>query len=390
MAEEAAEGRITGIASEPFRRALGETRWVLSPRDELFRRLTGEVATDPSCAGATGLFGMASRSWDERLCDLAGVDPSWLPPIRAATEVAGRLPARLHEATGLPSGLPVVLGAGDGVAQSLGTGFVQPGQLTVSLGTSGVVRTVTARPLLDLNSRARAPRLTVYPFLAGAGGELAWVANGATANAAGVLEWLRAAVLRRPLPMDEAASVVAGSDGLLFLPYLSGERTPLWEPSARGVWLGLTPAHTDAHLVRSAVEGVVMALRAVTGALAESGARVHLAALAGGGSIHPVTARILADGLGMPITRLPDPGLETVRGAAVLGLAARLREGSSLDEATLARHAARQLVPAPVEVVEPGPCAGAYAALFERFSELTQTLLPLFRRFYQERSATVA
>lgn len=385
--QEAAGGRMPGVDPRPLREALRAVRWVLSPRDELLRRLTGEIATDPSCAGATGLFDTRMQAWDPGLCAAVGVELGWLPPIRAASDVVGRLAPRLSVETGLPPGLPVVVGAGDGVTQSLGTGCVEGGQLTLSLGTSGVVRAVTAQPLRD-RAPSGPPRSTLYPFLSAGGRAAAWAVTGATANGAGVLRWLEASVLGAPLPMAQAGALPAGCDGLMFLPYLSGERSPLWEPAARGVWFGLTPDHGAAHLTRSAVEGVALALRAVTDALRQIGVESRTATLAGGGAVHPLIRRLLADVLALPVATLPNPGLETVRGAAVLGEVARLREhGSAPDELAAARQVIARLVPAPISVTEPGAEARVYTALYARFTELTQRLVPVFRNFYAETAA---
>lgn len=381
--QQAARGRHGPGDEKAARRAVEGLRWVLSPRDELLRRLTGEVATDLSCAAATGLLRLDTMGWDPELSAWAGIDPHWLPPVRLATEAVGRLRRPVADEVGLPPGLPVVLGAGDGVAQNVGLGVIRPGEAVVSLGSSGVVRAVTARPVLDRGDGDRPPRLTVYPFLACrepvSGPEAAaWVANGATANAAGVLDWLRERLFAGRLRLEEALDVPPGAQGLIFLPFLAGERTPFWEPSARGVLVGLTAAHRPGHVARAAIEGVAMALRGVVQALADNGVAVERAVLAGGAACeHPVRA-ITASVLGLPAAHYPHPGLEAVRGACVLGLASEIRHQAGGSELDAAAQACERLLPGACGVIRPAE-AGFYDEWFRVFVRLAEMLLPVFR-----------
>lgn len=352
----------------PLRRE--RVRWVLSPKDELARRLSGSVATDPSTAVATGLWNLQRATWDPELCQMAGIHRDQLPPVRPASSVVGGLRQDLARDLGLPSGLPIVLGAGDGVCQNLGVNVVQPGDAVISLGSSGVIRGVTAEPLLDL-AHAPSPRLTAYPFVGDA-----WITNGATANAAGVFDWLATLLNTARLPLETMAAVPAGAEGLLFLPYLVGERSPLWEPTARGVYYGLTASSSRGHLVRAAVEGVAMAMRRLLEALREQGWTPHQGALAGGAGTDPRVARIVAEVLGIPLLRYPDPGLETLRGAAILGLAA---EEDRLESDQL-RRVAERINPPEAERFEPEE-PGLYDQVYDRFLELTEAFLPYFRKW---------
>ncbi|BAS28067.1 xylulokinase [Limnochorda pilosa] len=362
-----------GGGGEELRRAVAAARWVLSPKDELLRRLTGSPGTDRSCAVATGLWNLQSDGWDEALCRMAGVRAEQLPPVLPMTAKGGGMRKELARRLGLPAGLPVLMGAGDGVCQNLGVNVMEPGDIALSLGSSGVVRGVTSEPLIDRRPGGP-PRVTAYPFVGGA-----WVTNGATANAAGVFDWLaRILAGGSGLPLEGIDALAPGSENVLFLPYLAGERSPLWEPSARGVFFGLTGSTRRVHLVRAAVEGVAMAMRRLLDAFREHQPPPRQAALAGGAGTDARIAQILADVLKLPLLRFPEPGLEALRGAAILGAAAGDGAGDALADAV--RRAATQINPPVPERFEPRR-PGAYDEVYARFVELTDALMPLFRRW---------
>lgn len=360
-----------------------EVRWVLSPRDELLRRLSGVIATDPSCAAATGWLDVHALQWDAELCQWSGVDHNWLPPLTMATESVGFLNPSAAQRAGLPAGLPVVLGAGDGVTQNVGLGVTTCRRLVVSLGTSGVVRTVTNDPSLDLDA-PRLPRWTIYPFLA-RGDQLqgadtvAWVVNGATADAAGVLDWLSQTVAGQHLDLASVAAIRPGADGLLFLPFLSGTRSPWWQPEARGVLWGLTTGHGAGHVARAAIEGVAMSLRAIVDAMRGGGLSFEHGVIAGGGAFHRVVRDIVAGVLGLPLYSPSTPGLEAAWGAAVLGRACEIRAEAGYKEIEAVQRAAAELVPSADEVAVPAHGPNPYEAIYSRFIRLVEALLPLLR-----------
>ena len=246
--------------------AFARARRFLLPKDYVRFKLTGEAATEVSDASGTLLFDVTNRRWSRPMLDALELDPALLPAVYESPEVSGRVSAAAAAATGLPAGTPVVGGGGDQAAGAVGTGIVRPGVISSTIGTSGVVFAHSARPVLD-------PKGRVHTFCHAVPG--AWHVMGVTQGAGLSLRWFRDEVAGPAeraaaeaagrdiydLLTEQAAAAPAGSEGLLFLPYLMGERTPHLDPQARGVWCGLTGAHRRAHLVRSVLEGVTYSLR---------------------------------------------------------------------------------------------------------------------------------
>jgi xylulokinase len=246
--------------------AFARARKFLLPKDYIRFKLTGELATEVSDASGTLLFDVTNRRWSRPMLDALEIDPSLLPAVHESPEVTGRLSAAAAAALGLRAGTPVVGGGGDQAAGAVGTGIVRPGVVSSTIGTSGVVFAYSAAPVLD-------PQGRVHTFCHAVPG--AWHVMGVTQAAGLSLRWFRDEVAGPAeraaaeaagrdiydLLTEQAATAPAGCEGLLFLPYLMGERTPHLDPQARGVWCGLTGAHRRAHLVRSILEGVTYSLR---------------------------------------------------------------------------------------------------------------------------------
>ena len=239
-----------------------DARWWLGLKDYLLLRLTGVVATELSSASGTGLLDMSSRSWSPEAVELAGISVDQLPEILPTTATLGLSPEAARR-IGVPAGTPVVAGAADGPLGNLGTRALEPGVAGLSLGTSGAIRMVVPEPQVDDEGTLFCYALT----------DSVWVAGGAVSNGGIVVRWAGRALapdLQDPEPArtDEAvlglaASVPAGSDGLVMLPYLMAERAPLWDPDLPGAYLGLRRDHGRAHLVRAAIEGVCLQLRII-------------------------------------------------------------------------------------------------------------------------------
>ena len=228
---------------------------VLLPKDLVRLRLTGDHAVDRADGAGTLLFELVKRDWSSEVVAALGIDPSWLPPTYEGPEVTGSVSEEAAGATGLRAGTPVVAGGGDQSAAAVGVGAVEPGVVSLSLGTSGVVFTTTDGPVTEPEGR-------LHAFCHCVPGR--WHVMGVMLSAAGSLRWFRDAFapdLGYPELVEEAAAVPAGSDGLLFLPYLTGERTPHPDPSARGAFVGLTIHHGRPHLTRAVLEGVAFGLR---------------------------------------------------------------------------------------------------------------------------------
>ena len=228
---------------------------VLLPKDYIRLRLTGEYAMDKADGAGTVLFDLKARNWSAEILAALEIDPTWMPPTFEGTEITGRVTAEAALATGLKAGTPVVAGGGDQAAQAVGVGAVEPGVVALTVGTSGVVFATTPSALIEPEGRLHAFCHAV-PGL--------WHFMGVMLSAAGSLQWYRD-TLAPGVDFDdllkEAEPVPAGSEGLQFLPYLSGERTPHPDPLARGGWIGLTIRHGRSHMTRAVLEGVSYGLK---------------------------------------------------------------------------------------------------------------------------------
>jgi len=275
---------------------------VMLPKDYVRLRLAGEWATDVADASGTLLFDVAARRWSDEVLAALEIDPAILPPALESPEVSGRTAA----------GVPVAAGAGDQAAGALGVGVVRPGPLSVVLGTSGVV--FAALPAFAADAEAR-----VHAFCHAVPG--GWHAMGVMLAAAGALQWLRNAAA----PGEgydrltaEAGAWPAGVEGLLFLPYLAGERTPHADPDARGAFIGLGLRHDRGALVRAVLEGVAHGLRDCLDLLRDLGVAAEVGRASGGGARSDLWLRIVASALEIPLERTAaDEG--AAFGAALLG-----------------------------------------------------------------------
>ena len=337
--------------------AYASARWALQPKDWLRMRMTGEVATEPSDASATLLYDLLADDWAYGVVEDLGLRTDLLAPLFPSAHVAGTLEGEAAGELGLRQGLPVAAGAAHTAAAMLGTGLVRPGPVQLTVGTGGQVVTPRERPEPDPNGRTHLYR-AAEPGL--------WYSMAAVQNAGLALEWVRRVLgVSWKDIYDEAFAVPPGSGGVTFLPYLSGERTPRFDPGARGAWTGLGLDHTRGHLLRAALEGVAFALREALEALEDLGALAPELRLAGGGTggdSGESWRQLLADVLGRPLWLLPDEisSVASARGAAFL---AGLASGAyPTAEDTL------PLTPEPESVIKPGE--PAYEAAYERYTEL--------------------
>lgn len=272
---------------------------VLLPKDYLRYRLTGEYATEVSDASGTVLLDVAGRQWSATVLKELCISPTWMPRCVESPEVTGRVTPEVAAITGLRAGTPVVGGAGDQAASAVGTGIVETGLVSVTLGTSGVVFAYTDAPRRD-------PLGRLHTFCHAVPGK--WHVMGVTLSAGGSFRWLRdalglaekdVALLSGIDPYEiltaEAANAPAGSEGLLFLPYLTGERTPYPDPNARGAFVGLTVRHDKRHVVRAVLEGVAYSLRDALELFRELGIPVRQVRASGGGARSILWRQVLAD-----------------------------------------------------------------------------------------------
>jgi gluconokinase len=281
-------------------------------KEYIFHRLFGIYVTDYSMASATGLFNLSTCRWDAEALQLAGIRDDQLPELRPTTDAVSGLKAVYAERMGLAADTPFVLGAQDGVLANLGIGAVEDGIAAVTIGTSSAVRTAVEVPVLEPRGRLFCYALT----------DRHWIVGGASNNGAIVAQWMAERVCRGR-PMDEvlqmAASVPPGSDGLLFLPLLSGERAPFWDGHAKGVLFGLTLAHSEHHMIRAAMEGVLYQISAIVALMEQCGRPAREIRASGGFARSSLWCQMLSDMLGVPVT-VPDSVESSGLGAAQLGL----------------------------------------------------------------------
>jgi xylulokinase len=273
-------------------------RSFLLPKDYVRFRLTGEKAMDVADASGTLLLNVAERRWSSEMLAAVDMPESILPTLYECHQIAGTVTAEAASLTGLRAGTPVVAGAGDQAAGALGMGIVRPGDASVTIGTSGVVFAATDQPLLDPGGR-------LHTFCHAVPGR--WHVMGVTQAAGLSLRWFRDTFAAADDPevyarLGEAASTVpAGADGLLWAPYLMGERTPHLDPEARGALVGLTASHRSAHIVRAIMEGVAFSLKDTLSIFAEIGVPARAIRLGGGGARSPIWRQIQADVYGQPV-----------------------------------------------------------------------------------------
>jgi xylulokinase len=340
------------------------TAHVLLPKDYVRLRLTGDRALDKADGAGTLLFDLAARDWSAEMLSALGIDPAWMPPTFEGPEVTGAISASAADTTGLRIGTPVVAGGGDQSANAVGVGAVDPGVVALSLGTSGVVFASTDGPIRD-------PRGQVHAFCHAVPER--WHLMTVMLSAAGSLRWFRDALAPGEefgVLAEAAGTVPAGSDGLLFLPYLTGERSPHADPLARGAFVGLSIGHERRHLTRAVLEGVAFGLRDGLDQMVAAGLPAPSQIRAsGGGTASPVWRQILADVLGAEIATV-----STTEGAAFgAGLLAAVGAGWFPS----AQAAADALVRA-TPVASPGPDRAAYTAAHARYRDLYPALAPVF------------
>jgi len=345
----------------------GRVRHILLPKDYVRLKLTGDYATDRAGAAGTLLFDIQARDWSPEMLEVLGIPAAWLPPTHEGPEVTGRISSAAALATGLRAGTPVVAGGGDQAASAVGVGAVEPGIIALTLGTSGVVFAATDRPLVDPEGR-------LHAFCHAAPGR--WHLMGVMLSAAGSLRWYRdtlAPGVGFDALLAPAADVPAGSEGLLFLPYLTGERTPHPDPLARGAFVGLTVRHTRPHLTRAVLEGVAFGLRDSFELIKSAGlAEIRQVRASGGGAKSALWLSILADVLGVELVTV-----NTTEGAAyAAALLAAVGAGVWADVASACResiHVTGVTAPRPDEV-------GRYERHYAIYRDLYPALKALLHR----------
>jgi xylulokinase len=344
---------------------MARTRWIVQPKDALRARLTGEVAGDVSDASATLLFDLQARTWSDEMCRRLEIDRGLLAPLSESEALAGGLREDAARALGLPAGIAVAIGGADAPTAALGLGLASEaganGTVLISLGTGGQVLAPVASPRIDPEGRLHG-LCHVVPRQ--------WCVMAAILSAAASLDW----VVRLLKPGDPngarellaaAAKVPAGSDGLLFLPYLRGERTPHFDPSASGALVGMRINHGPAEMTRAVLEGVAFALGEGLDLMRGLGLETKTGVVAGGG-VNKLWQQIIADVVNMPVA-LGATEHASGRGAALLGaVAAGIAPSTTMSTWPL---------PGDTRVMEPDPAnARVYAERSAVYRELYNRL----------------
>ena len=266
-----------------------KTKHVLLPKDYIRYKLTGEYAMDKADGAGTVLFDLKVRDWSKEVLDALEIDPAWMPPTFEGPEFTGYVAEEAASLTGLKAGTPVAAGGGDQAAQAVGVGAVEPGIVGLTVGTSGVVFASTPSPLIEPEGR-------LHAFCHAVPGM--WHFMGVMLSAAGSLQWYRdslAADMSFDDLLAEAEAVPEGSEGLQFLPYLSGERTAHPDPLARGAFIGLTLRHSRAHMTRAVLEGVAFGLKDSFTLIQKAGlGKITQVRASGGGTKGTLWRQILA------------------------------------------------------------------------------------------------
>jgi xylulokinase len=342
--------------------ALRGARWALQAKDWVRLRLTGEARAEPSDASGTLLADRDGR-WADALIERLGIRRELLAPQVSSWREAGRLSAAAAAALDLPAGVPVAAGGGDTMAAALGSGLHDPAAAQLAIGSSAQVLVLRdAWPGFS-------PRLNVYHSV-GPEGLPRWCLMAAMLNGGQALDWARGALR---LEWDEAFarafSAEAAACDAVFLPYLTGERTPWMDPHLRAGWMGIAAGDDAGGLMRAALCGVAFGIRAGLDALREQGAAPARLRLAGGGTVHPGWRQLLSDALGLPLDAVSCPNA-AARGAALLG---------GLAAGTIAPGDLAALAPAVTAAAEPRD-GGALEARYARFLDLRARLGDWFRR----------
>lgn len=343
-------------------------------KDAMIARLTGVFATEPSDASGMNLYDLEAGTWSGAMLDAAAIDGDKLPAIVASTHVVGGVLPAIADEVGLPAGTPVVMGGGDGSCAGVGAGVIAEGDAYNYVGSSSWIALASPRPIYDPDGKT----FTFAHLMPG------WFMPTGTMQAAGAsYQWMRANLA--PIEVQAAAALGVsayelmnvsaenappGANGLLFLPYLMGERSPRWNPDARGAFIGLTIRHTRADLIRAALEGITFNLRVILDAFRAQGAHIDAMRVIGGGARGLFWNRVMAAMYGVPIHRMAVLEEATSMGAAVAG---GIGVGLYRDWSII-----HQMNAIASTVAPEADAQAAYARLYPAFEAAYHALVPVY------------
>ncbi|MBZ0281524.1 MAG: FGGY-family carbohydrate kinase [Anaerolineae bacterium] len=343
-------------------------------KDSIVARLTGKFVTEPSDGSSMNLYDLETGGWSEAIIQAAELNPDQLPEIKRSIDVVGELLPTVATEIGLPAGTPVVIGGGDGSCAAVGAGVIAEGSAYNYIGSSSWIAISSSRPIFDPEQRT----FTFAHLMPGM-----FMPTGTMQAAGASYQWTRDQLC--PVEVQAAQSLgissyeiinlgaeksPVGANGLLYLPYLMGERSPRWNPRARGAFIGLTIRHTRADMVRAVLEGITLNLRVILESFTKQGAHIDVMRVIGGGARGRFWNRIMADVYGMPVQRLSILEEATSMGAAVAGgVGVGLYKDFSIIEQM--NHIA--------ETIQPNPVAqAAYDKIHPIFEASYQALLPIY------------
>jgi len=339
------------------------TKRIVLSKDYVAFRLTGRIATDPATALSSMLFDARAECWSESLCELAGVTSDQLPDVVPADSVTGALTPEAADLLTLPPGIPVVCGTLDSAAETFGAGVAVPGRMLLRLASAGGIHLV-------LDTPSAHPRLITYPHPVAP----FWFSQAATSTCATAVKW----AIRTLSPDsnvsfehwdDLAGAIPPGSEGLLFHPYLAGERCPHWDPSLRASFVGVTLRHTLGHFARAVYEGTALSIRDALSVLEEIDARPGALTVVGGGARSALWLQIVCDCLGLPLNVAPCA--DSSYGAALLGLVGLGLFKRAEDVLTTINVTGHRLTPDPKN-------QQLYTRLFNAYRDVHNNLAPLY------------
>lgn len=343
-------------------------------KDAIVARLTGVFVTDPSDASGMNLYDLERGIWSERIVEAAEIDPVQLPEVRPSIAVVGGVLPMVAEEAGVAAGTPVVIGGGDGACAAAGAGVVREGAAYNYVGSSSWIALATPTPIYDPNFKTFTfghvvpGMVTPTGTMQAAGASYQWTRDHLCSIE--TQEAARLGISPYELMNTKVENSPVGANGLIFLPYLLGERSPRWNPRARGAFVGLTVRHTRADMVRAVLEGVTMNMRVILDAFKAQGTQIAAMRLIGGGARGRVWNRIMADVYGLPVHRLAILEEATSMGAAVTGgVGVGLYSDFSMIESMN-----------PVDgVIEPDPVAqSVYKEIYPIFEASYQALVPVY------------
>ena len=343
-------------------------------KDAMVARLTGKFVTEPSDGSSMNLYDLEKGTWSEKIVAAAGLDPAQLPDLCQSIDVVGELLPEVAEEVGLVAGTPVVIGGGDGACAAVGAGVVKEGSAYNYIGSSSWIALTTSRPIYDPDEKT----FTFGHIVPGM-----FMPTGTMQAAGASYQWTRDQLC--PLEVQAAGSLgisayeiinlgaeksPVGANGLIYLPYLMGERSPRWNPRARGAFIGLTIRHTRADMVRAVLEGITMNLRVIMECFTKQGAHIDAMRVIGGGARGRFWNRIMADVYGVPIYRMSILEEATSMGAALAGgVGVGLYPGFEMIEQM--NHVAETIPPNPAAVAQ-------YEKLYPIFEACYRQLLPIY------------